>query len=63
LAVSKSYKTPEQIEASIAKEHDRELAACEDLTVAYLRRCEPRWTGRTGKGGAAGAVAPVPCRH
>lgn len=50
--MARNYQTPEQIQASLAKEHARELRACDDLTDAYLRRCEPRWTGRTAEGGA-----------
>jgi hypothetical protein len=48
-----SYKTPEEIEASIATEFARELAACDELTEAYLSRCErPHWTGRSAEGEA-----------
>ena len=39
-----SYKTPDEIEASIAGEFARELAVCDELTEAYLSRCErPHW--------------------
>ena len=48
-----SYKTPEEIEASIAEEFAREIAACDQLTEAYLQRCErPHWTGRSADGPA-----------
>lgn len=47
--MAKRYMTPEEIEASIATEHARELAACDELTDAYLRRSEPRWTGRSAE--------------
>lgn len=47
--MANNYKTPEEIEMSIAEEYLRELAACDQLTDAYLRRCEPRWTGRSAE--------------
>jgi hypothetical protein len=45
-----SYKTPEEIEASIASDYAREIAACEGLADAYFQRCEPRWSGRSAEG-------------
>jgi hypothetical protein len=46
------YKNPEEIQASIARDFSRELAACDQLTEAYLARCEPVWTGRSPEGPA-----------
>lgn len=45
-----NYKTPEEIEASIASDYAREIAACVGLTEAYFQRCETQWTGRSTDG-------------